>query len=135
MKKFRFIIVLLLTVFVASAIQAQVVKKTDADGRKKKDDNGVVITDRQQAFFEQRQPSDADLQWMKVIYRSLDLTKGKTRHYITPRSPMRTDRVCSLSSCGCWQTTRSRHMNTSMDEKCSPTSSRSMWESCSTDSM
>lgn len=87
MKKFRFIIVLLLTVFVASAIQAQVVKKTDADGRKKKDDNGVVITDRQQAFFEQRQPSDADLQWMKVIYRSLDLTKGKNPALYYPEEP------------------------------------------------
>lgn len=87
MKKFRFIIVLLLTVFVASAIQAQVVKKTDGDGRKKKDDNGVVITDRQQAFFEQRQPSDADLQWMKVIYRSLDLTKGKNPALYYPEEP------------------------------------------------
>ena len=87
MKKFRFIIVLLLTVFVASAIQAQVVKKTDADGRKKKEDNGVVITDRQQAFFEQRQPSDADLQWMKVIYRSLDLTKGKNPALYYPEEP------------------------------------------------
>lgn len=87
MKKFRFIIVLLLTVFVASAIQAQVVKKTDGDGRKKKEDNGVVITDRQQAFFEQRQPSDADLQWMKVIYRSLDLTKGKNPALYYPEEP------------------------------------------------
>lgn len=87
MKKLRFIIVLLLTVFVASAIQAQVVKKTDGDGRKKKDDNGVVITDRQQAFFEQRQPSDADLQWMKVIYRSLDLTKGKNPALYYPEEP------------------------------------------------
>ena len=87
MKKIRFIIVLLLTVFVTSAVHAQVVKKTDGEGRQKKDESGVVITDRQQAFFEQRQPSDADLQWMKVIYRSLDLTKGKNPALYYPEEP------------------------------------------------
>ena len=87
MKKVKYIIALLLAVFAASALQAQVVKKTDADGRKKKDDSGVVITDRQQAFFEQKQPSDADLQWMKVIYRSLDLTKDKNPALYYPEEP------------------------------------------------
>ena len=87
MKKLKYIIAILTVVFAASAIQAQVVKKRDGDDRKKKDDNGVVITDRQQAFFEQRQPSDADLQWMKVIYRSLDLTKGKNPELYYPEEP------------------------------------------------
>ena len=87
MKKLKYIIAILTVVFAASAIQAQVVKKRDGDDRKKKDENGVVITDRQQAFFEQRQPSDADLQWMKVIYRSLDLTKGKNPALYYPEEP------------------------------------------------
>ena len=87
MKKFKYIIVFLAAVFTASALQAQVVKKSENDERKKKDEGGVVITDRQQAFFEQRQPSDADLQWMKVIYRSLDLTKGKNPALYYPEEP------------------------------------------------
>ena len=87
MKKLKYIIAFLTVVFAASAIQAQVVKKRDGDDRKKKGENGVVITDRQQAFFEQRQPSDADLQWMKVIYRSLDLTKGKNPALYYPEEP------------------------------------------------
>ena len=87
MKKFKYIIVLLTAMFVASAMQAQVVKKSDNGERKKKDESGVVISDRQQAFFEQRQPSDADLQWMKVIYRSLDLTKGKNPALYYPEEP------------------------------------------------
>jgi len=87
MKKLKYIIAVLTTVFVASAMQAQVVKKSDPGERKKKDESGVVITDRQQAFFEQRQPSDADLQWMKVIYRSLDLTKGKNPALYYPEEP------------------------------------------------
>ncbi len=87
MKKFKYIIVFLTAIFVASAMQAQVVKKSDNGERKKKDESGVVISDRQQAFFEQRQPSDADLQWMKVIYRSLDLTKGKNPALYYPEEP------------------------------------------------
>ena len=87
MKKFKYIIVFLTAMFVASAMQAQVVKKSDNGERKKKDERGVVISDRQQAFFEQRQPSDADLQWMKVIYRSLDLTKGKNPALYYPEEP------------------------------------------------
>ena len=65
------IIAVLMAVFAVGALQAQVVKKSDSDDRKKKDDGAVVISDRRQAFFEQREPSHADLQWMKVIYRSL----------------------------------------------------------------
>lgn len=87
MKKFRFIIALLVVVFAASAVQAQVVKKNDGDTRNKKDESGVIITDRQQAFYEQKQPSDADLQWMKVIYRSLDLTKDKNPALYYPEEP------------------------------------------------
>ena len=81
------IIAVLMAVFAVGALQAQVVKKSDSDDRKKKDDGSVVISDRQQAFFEQREPSDADLQWMKVIYRSLDLTKGKNPALYYPEEP------------------------------------------------
>ncbi|MBR1882041.1 MAG: gliding motility protein GldN [Muribaculaceae bacterium] len=86
MKTLKLVIMLLVVTFMANVAQAQVVKKGGTD-RKKKDESGVVITDRQQAFYEQRQPSDADLQWMKVIYRSLDLTKGKNPALYYPEEP------------------------------------------------
>ncbi|MBQ9217070.1 MAG: gliding motility protein GldN [Muribaculaceae bacterium] len=87
MKKLKYIIAFITVVLAASTVQAQVVKKSEENDRKKKAESGVVITDRQQAFFEQRQPSDADLQWMKVIYRSLDLTKGKNPALYYPEEP------------------------------------------------
>ena len=76
MKSLRLIIVLLL-VGITLGSNAQVTKRTGGDARKKdKKEGGVAITDRQQSFYEVREPSDADLQWMKVIYRQIDLTKG-----------------------------------------------------------
>ena len=88
MKSLKLIFALML---VGLALQgnAQVTKRTGSDTRKKdkKENAGAVITDRQQAFFEVREPSDADLQWMKVIYRSLDLTKGKNPALYYPEEP------------------------------------------------
>ena len=72
-------------------------KRTAGDSRKKdkKKEGAAVITDRQQSFYEVREPSDADLQWMKVIYRQIDLTKGKNPTLSTiPRSPMPMVRTC-----------------------------------------
>ena len=87
MKSLRLIIVLLI---VGMAVQAgaQVSKRTGNDTRKKdKNEGGVAITDRQQSFYEVKAPSDADLQWMKVIIRSLDLTKGKNASLLYPEMP------------------------------------------------
>ena len=47
----------------------------------------MAITDRQQSFYEVKEPHDADLQWMKVIYRSIDLTKGKNAALFYPELP------------------------------------------------
>jgi len=67
---------------------AQVTKRTGGDTRKKdKNDGTPVITDRQQAFYEVKEPSDADLQWMKVIYREVDLNKGKNAALLYPEMP------------------------------------------------
>ena len=87
MKSLRLIIALLL---VGMALQAgaQVTRRTGNDTRKKdKKEGGVAVTDRQQSFYEVREPSDADLQWMKVIYRSLDLTQGKNAALLYPEMP------------------------------------------------
>ena len=66
---------------------AQVVKKSGDDRKDKKNESGVQVTGRQQAFFEQKEPSEADLQWSKVVYRSLDLTKGKNPALYYPEEP------------------------------------------------
>ncbi|MBO4722213.1 MAG: gliding motility protein GldN, partial [Muribaculaceae bacterium] len=73
--------------FAAAGATAQVVKKNDGDRRDKKDDGSVKVSDRQQAFFEQKEPSEADLQWTKVVYRILDLTKGKNPALYYPEEP------------------------------------------------
>lgn len=87
MKTLRLITALLL-VGLALGVNAQVTRRSADDARKKdKKEAGVAITDRQQAFYEVKEPHDADLQWMKVIYRSIDLTKGKNAALYYPEIP------------------------------------------------
>lgn len=86
MKTLKLIFAMLLVSTLSTAASAQVVKKTDAD-RKAKEEKGTAITGRQQSFYEVKEASDADLQWMKVIYRKLDLTKGKNSALYYPEEP------------------------------------------------
>lgn len=48
-------------------------KRSERD--KKNVETGPVISDRMQSFFETTEPHDADLAYMRQIYRQLDLTK------------------------------------------------------------
>ena len=86
MKSLRLIIALLLLGVVIGS-NAQVTRRTGNDPRKKDKNSGPVITDRQQSFYEVREPSDADLQWMKVIQREVDLEKGKNAALLYPELP------------------------------------------------
>ena len=87
MKSLRLIIALLFVAFVLGS-NAQVTKRTGGDTRKKdKKEGTAAITDRQQSFYEVKEPSDADLQWMKVIYREIDLKKGKNAALLYPEMP------------------------------------------------
>jgi len=45
------------------------------------------VTERMQARFQETQRSDADLSWMRVIYRQLDLTKDKNTPLYFPEEP------------------------------------------------
>lgn len=87
MKFSKMILSALLIAFTASLVNAQVVRRTDADKAKKDKKSSSQITERQQSFYEVKEPSDADLQWMKVIYRQLDLTKGKNPALYYPEEP------------------------------------------------
>ena len=89
MKTLRLIIALVLVGFALGAT-AQVSRRSGNDVRGKKDnkkEGEIVITDRQQSFYEVKEPHDADLQWMTVIYRSIDLRKGKNAALYYPELP------------------------------------------------
>lgn len=58
----------------------------DRDRRGQKSPGGV--TERMQSFMETREPSEADLQWMRVIYRQLDLTKDANTPLYYPDEPI-----------------------------------------------
>ena len=70
----------------SSTSTSQVSRRGADKGRQGKKD-GSAISDRQQSFYEVKEPSDADLQWMKVIYREIDLEKGKNAALMYPELP------------------------------------------------
>ena len=90
MKYLKFIVFTLTLALAASVASAQVVKKDGQDRASKKDDNspaGTKVSGRQQAFYEQSEPSDADKQWEKVVYRVLDLNKDRNQALYYPEEP------------------------------------------------
>ncbi len=72
-------IVLIMTVAVAVPVIAQVENsgtiRRRSESDKKKTERTVGVTDRMQAFYEKKAPHDADLAYMREIYRELDLKK------------------------------------------------------------
>ena len=87
MKYLKLIVLGLIFSFAVAGVNAQVVKKSGDDRRSGKDDGKVQVSGRQQAFYEQNEPSEADLQWTKTVYRALDLTKGKNPALYYPEEP------------------------------------------------
>ncbi len=85
MKLFKPLLLTLLLAFAATSAQGQVTRRSAADDAKKQQQN--AISSRAQSFYEQSEPSDADLQWMKIVYRELDLTKGKNGALYYPEEP------------------------------------------------
>ncbi|MDO4510456.1 MAG: gliding motility protein GldN [Bacteroidales bacterium] len=85
MKFLKLIIAVVAITCTASVASAQVVKKTSEADKKKKEQKQVSA--RQQSFYEVPEPSDADLQWKKIVYRELDLTKGKNAALYYPEEP------------------------------------------------
>lgn len=81
MKTNRCILSLTLLLFAVSSTLAQVetggVVRKRSERDKAKTETGVKITDRMQSFYEKKETHDADLAYMRQIYRSLDLTKEK----------------------------------------------------------
>ena len=84
MKLIKFVLAALAIACTASQVQAQVVKKTSETEKKKSQSQ---VSSRQKDFYEVAEPSDADLQWKKIVYRELDLTKGKNAALYYPEEP------------------------------------------------
>lgn len=79
MKLHRYLIPAILLAAIAIGASAQVEsgggvrRRTERDKKKETEQPGV--TDRMQSFYENKEPHDADLAYMRQIYRQLDLTK------------------------------------------------------------
>lgn len=67
-----------------------VVRRRNNDRAAEKTQNGAQVTDRMQKFFSDTDESisDADRQWMRVIYRAIDLDKDKNAPLYFPEEPI-----------------------------------------------
>lgn len=67
-----------------------VVRRRSPDRNAQKQQDGTVVTERMQNFFSEDNSSlsDADRQWMRVIYRSIDLDKDKNAALYFPEEPV-----------------------------------------------
>ena len=73
---------------VAQVSSGSVVRRRgDNDRNKDKNASTAQVTGRMQQFFENEEMSDADVSWMKVVYRQLDLTKDQNAPLYYPEEP------------------------------------------------
>ena len=85
MKAIKYISTALFIAAFSLSAQAQVVKKKqDSDKEKQKSEQ---VSERLQAKFETKKASDSDLQWQRIIYRSLDLNKAENMPLYYPEEP------------------------------------------------
>ena len=83
MRLLRHILFTIAAMTVAASAMAQqsssysVVRKGGRDAKKDATEKSARVTDRMQQFFNEPERSDADAQWMKVVYRQIDLDKVK----------------------------------------------------------
>lgn len=79
MKRFRSIMILASAIAIGFGAIAQVETtggvRRRAERDKKQNTGGPEITERMQSFYDTKAPHDADLAWMRQIYRQIDLSK------------------------------------------------------------
>lgn len=61
----------------SSSSSSTVVRKGGRENKNAAQQQGARVTDRMQQFFTEGERSEADAQWMKVVYRQIDLDKVK----------------------------------------------------------
>lgn len=76
-----------ISVMAQDSSSSSVVRRGRTDRNRDKEQSGVQITGRMQQFYEQPEQSEADLSWMRVIYRQLDLTNDKNAPLYYPEEP------------------------------------------------
>ena len=91
-KKYAIIAAMALTIGASAMAQesssSSVMRRGRADrNRQKEQQAGAQITDRMQQFFAQPEQSEADMSWMRVIYRHLDLNNDKNAPLYFPEEP------------------------------------------------
>ena len=69
---------------------SSVVRRRSGDRNAPRQQDGTVVTDRMQSFYSTDNSSltDADRQWMRVIYRSIDLDKDQNAALYFPEEPI-----------------------------------------------
>lgn len=84
-----------LVAFTTLAMSAQeqsqsVVRRRSNDNNRDRQAAGANVTERMQSFFGEQNESvsDADRQWMRVIYRSIDLDKDRNAALYFPEEPV-----------------------------------------------
>ena len=81
MKTYRNILAIVTLALCSAAVTAQVEtggvvrKRAEKEQQKAGEQTGPQVTERMAGFFETKEPHDADLAYMRQIYRQLDLTK------------------------------------------------------------
>lgn len=91
MKTLKYILasVLLMGIAMPCALaqdESGVVRRRTPGGRNtEKDETGM--TERMKAFYEEQEQSDANVEWMRVIYRSIDLTDATNMALYYPELP------------------------------------------------
>lgn len=93
LKRYIFIMAALFGVALATVAQdsssSSVMRRGSGDRRARGEaDKANGVTGRMQNFFNEKESSDADLQWMKVIYRQIDLTKDENTPLYFPDEPV-----------------------------------------------
>lgn len=91
----RTIIIALATILAVASAAAQdnggVRRRSGADRNAPKQQDGTVVTPRMQSFYSDDADasiSDADRQWMRVIYRAIDLDKDANAPLYFPEEPV-----------------------------------------------
>lgn len=69
---------------VAQDSSSSTVVRRGGSDRNRKEQTQPGVTQRMQKFYEEAPKSDADMQWMRVIYRELDLNKPKNASLYYP---------------------------------------------------
>lgn len=94
MKALRIIILAFLAASSMAAIAqtdtesaASVVRRARQDAKKANAKNNGGVTDRMQSFYQVTEKSEADLEWMRIIYRSLEQKEDENTALFYPEEP------------------------------------------------